>query len=622
MEPTLKRKRLSYACNYCRQKKTRCDEQQPSCRNCRIAGVDCITTDKRRAGVIVNHRRKSVTETAITPTESQTQSIVRTPVSQSQPSPLPSASQSRVRLSAQCWDRSGWRSGRLPMMPRFVGSCMFDIMTEWLDLAFYRLRIPVPYAASSPTVPASVSLPQPPPLLPSSPEMRVLGRAFLQTLCQIFPFISEEQVNHLCDRSPTMSSSQQALVYLIAAIGSMTEHNEQHGMVNAYIGHCNTLFGHVVAERSLISVQAILLFAIVLRSRDHITWAWDILSLGVSMAQSIGVHQAKPTSQDYINRRQLWWCMYVFEKVLAFETGRASMIWDRELSSLVSPADEASSEEKFQWACISLAETLHEMQERAAGAWRREEWLPQTVEEAIEEKINTAGELAVLLESWWKTLPHNFQPGSSPISDHATSQRSAFLSFYYHYAFMLLKRSVLLVEPSEMGIMIERYAVGKPWQHRIANGAAVCVDAARDMVKLTVATVDSGGLSFPNTLTSPLPAVYVLAIHILRERHSLLIRSDLELMKAAMGVVTNYYQHLESAHRVNDVLSAIGVYAAQCLEGQVPEPFGAGSEARNEGSDNAVSCLEPDSLPFGWGPSALDWAGWDWNDLSHLFGSE
>ncbi|KAL4949754.1 hypothetical protein BDW69DRAFT_202618 [Aspergillus filifer] len=622
MEHQAKRKRLSYACNYCRQKKTRCDEQQPSCRNCRIAGVECITTDKRRAGAIVNYRRRSVTETAVTPSESHIQSIIRTPVSQSQPSPLPSVSQSRVRLSAQCWDRSGWRSGRLPMMPRFVGSCMFDIMTEWLDLAFYRLRIPAPYPASSPTVPVSVSPPEPPPVLPSSPELRVLGRTFLQTVCQIFPFISEEQVNGLCPLNPTMSSSEQALVYLIAVAGLMTGHGQEQTMIDLYIGHCNTLLGHVLAERSLISVQAIFLFAIVLRSRDHITWAWDILSLGVSMAQSIGVHQTRPISQDYSDQRKLWWCIYVFEKILAFESGRASMIWDRDLSSLGNPANEASLDEKFQWACISLADTLHEMQDRAAGAWRREEWLPQSVEEAIEEKINTAGELAVLLENLWKSLPHELQPGCTPIADHATSQRSAFLSFYYHYAFMLLKRSVLLVEPSEMRVMIERYAAGKPWQHRIANGAPVCVDAAREMVKLIVATVDSGDPSFLNTLTSPLPAVYVLAIHILRERHSLLIRSDLELMKAAMGVVRKYYQGQESAQRVYDVLSSIEVYAAQCLDGQVPEPFGAGSEERNEVLDSGVPFLEPDGLPFGWGPSALDWAGWDWNETSHLFGSE
>lgn len=44
-----KRIRLSHACNLCRSRKVRCDEQEHSCRNCELAGVECITTDPRSA---------------------------------------------------------------------------------------------------------------------------------------------------------------------------------------------------------------------------------------------------------------------------------------------------------------------------------------------------------------------------------------------------------------------------------------------------------------------------------------------------------------------------------------------------------------------------------------------
>lgn len=49
------------------------------------------------------------------------------------------------------------------------------------------------------------------------------------------------------------------------------------------------------------------------------------------------------------------------------------------------------------------------MQDRAAGAWRREEWLPQSVDEAVEEKVRTGGELAMLLDGWWMNIPAEFQ---------------------------------------------------------------------------------------------------------------------------------------------------------------------------------------------------------------------
>ncbi|KAL5047524.1 hypothetical protein BDW71DRAFT_196655 [Aspergillus fruticulosus] len=471
-------------------------------------------------------------------------------------------------------------------------------MTEWLDLAFYRLRIPAPYPASTqPSPSVSVSVAHSPPALPSVSEMRALGQTFLQTVCCIFPLMGEDEVYSLCDSDPARPFSEQALAYLIATTALMA--GDTRPAPAAYISYCNTLLGHMVAERSLQSVQAILLLAIVLRSCDHIAWAWDVLCLSVSIAQSIGINQ----SQSSEAHRSTWGCLYVFEKILAFESGRASMIWDRELSRPVQVNDEDPGK-RYRHACISLANMLHELQDRAAGAWRREEWLPQTVDEAIEEKIHTGGELATLLEDWWGCLPAEYRTGSF-------SQQSAFLSFYYRYALILLNRSVLLIETAEIREVIDRYASGKPWQHRLANGAGVCVEAARDMVKLTVAMVDSRRPTYLTALTSPLSAVYALAVHILRERHSLLIRSDFELMKAAIRVIPQHYRRLDGAERVGEVLSALETYTAECLEGQAPPAYGSGSAESSPWSDR--------DLQLAWGPSALDWAGWDWNDLSHLF---
>ncbi|KAL4981229.1 hypothetical protein BDW66DRAFT_164117 [Aspergillus desertorum] len=449
-------------------------------------------------------------------------------------------------------------------------------MTEWLDLAFYRLRIPAPYSGSTqpgPSVSVPVSSgPHSPPALPSGPEMRVLGQRFLQTVCCVFPFMSEDEVYSLCDSDSARSFSEQALAYLIATTALMAGDSQPAPAV--YISYCNTPLGHMVAERSLQSVQAILLFAIVLRSCDHIAWAWDILCLGVSVAQSAGINESQSSEANC----PTWWCF-----------GRAS-IWARERSRPVQVND-GNPGKRYKSACISLANMLHEMQDRAAGAWRREEWLPRTVDEAIEEKIHTGGELATPLEDWWGCLPAEYRTESF-------SQQSAFLSFYYRYALILLNRSVLLIETTEIREDIDRYASGKPWQHHLANGAGVCVEAARDMVKLTVATVDSGRPTYLTALTSPLSAVYALAVHILRERHSLLIRSDFELMKAAIGVIRQHYRRLDGAQRVGEVLSALETYTEKCLDGQVPPASAVEAQKARPWSDR--------DLPLAWGPSALD----------------
>lgn len=81
-------------------------------------------------------------------------------------------------------------------------------------------------------------------------------------------------------------------------------------------------------------------------------------------------------------------------------------------------------------------------------------------------------------------------------------------------------------------------------------------------------------------------------------------------MKAGIAVIREHYTRLEDGQRVDGVLSALEGYAEECLQGQIPLPFGA---------SNSLSFMEP--MLNTWGPSALDWAGWDWNDLSHLFES-
>lgn len=419
-----KRIRLSFACNYCRSKKTRCDEEQP-CRNCRQAGVECITTDKRRAGALVSSRRR-----AVTTTESPSQAgIPRTPDSHLSTT-TPSASQDRPRLWSQPWGREGWKTGRLPMMPRFVGASTVELMTEWLDMAFYRLKGSKTHAIS-PLVNQNFAaeIPDKAPELPSLEEVQACMNNFSETLGQLFPFLdrSMTEPSFMADflatlaMHPSQPSSipQRALVYLMVTAGmmAMPASEGSQNLISSYIVYCNSLLGHIIATRTLKSVQAILLFAMVLRSCDKLAWAWDILTMGVSMAQSIGINQVRshsptPAGSDHPDF-QTWWSMYVFEKILAFELGRPSMVWDRDLSGTIEASvlfeGQNDPDQQFWQASISLANMLHELQERSAKAWRREAWLPQTVEQAIEEKLQTGGELLVLLSDWHQNLPDDLK---------------------------------------------------------------------------------------------------------------------------------------------------------------------------------------------------------------------
>ncbi|KAJ5766168.1 uncharacterized protein N7511_003784 [Penicillium nucicola] len=627
-----KRKRLSFACNYCRQKKTRCDEEQP-CKTCRLAEVECITTDKRRDGAPVTHRRRTGAAGL-----SPTQETPNTP--DSNLSSLTPASHDRPRLWSQCWVRDRWRTGRLPMMPRLSGASMLELTTEWLDLAFYRLK-PPRISSVSPVVNVQFATFVPgPPAIPPPEKTRGLIDLYFETLHRLFPFVNRETVESIYNRTLFQSRDgfsmhhasppHQALMYLIITTGLMVSpaSEESQAQISACVGYCNLLLGYLIATRCLESVQAIFLFSIILRSCDRLAWAWDILAMGGSMAQSIGLNQkikshphqdGNSLGQNEELGYQTWCCLYVFEKILAFESGRPSVIWDRELSGTFADLNDSDAPTnttlQFRNVSVSLANVLHEMQERSARAWRREEWLPQSAEEAIEEKLKTGGELLVLLDAWRNDLPKEYSFDAT--STCRNGPEMAFILFYYNTAVILLHRSTLMISKEEMNEMVTRYAPNTPWKSRLLNGPTIVVEAARDMVKLLVTLVDSGAPNYLLTMTSPLAAVYALAVHIFRERKSLLIRSDFELMKVAMQLIRQSYQKHGTVCNIDDILNGLEQFTLKCLENSGGDPAGQQSNFLDEPPmPDHTSTLA--SMDLAWGPSAFDWAGWDWNDLNNL----
>jgi hypothetical protein len=91
-------------------------------------------------------------------------------------------------------------------------------------------------------------------------------------------------------------------------------------------------------------------------------------------------------------------------------------------------------------------------------------------------------------------------------------------------------------------------------------------------------------------------------------------------MRAGIQITTQHYHKHGTANNIDEILADLERYTLQCLEDsssiQMDEP--------NEDPDllSAEQFAPEFTASLGsepsWGSSALDWAGWDWNDLSHL----
>ncbi|GKZ35543.1 hypothetical protein AbraIFM66950_006206 [Aspergillus brasiliensis] len=427
--------------------------------------------------------------------------------------------------------------------------------------------------------------------------------------------------------------ARRMLLYLITVLGTMANPTEAQQHLCTYLGFCHTIMGHVILQPSLESVQALLLFSITLRVRDQLSPAWDVLMVAISMAQTLGLSDSGVLRHSIPEReansnmasRCTWWTLFVFEKLLAFDSGRRSTLVDQSFSSLeqLTPTTPFGREkgpklESYEYHLTSLANVLHEMQDRSWRAWRREDLDTRSDIDARESKIRATGAIESLLWKWRSSLPPEYQAGCCNSVDVQLTPQWAFLFFYYHQAIFVLYRNGLLLDWNEVKREVDRYGSKEPWHLRLRNGPQICLDAAKDMTNLQVAVTESATPSFLAVATSPLPAAYVLLIYIRCQPASILSRAYFEIMKAAMAISRQRHSSPCTDSQLGKCLDVLEQYVSQHLSGIADQSSG------NLGLENRVDDLttmplsNAELLSMSLESSSLTWGSfeslsWDWN---------
>ncbi|OOQ84566.1 hypothetical protein PEBR_30048 [Penicillium brasilianum] len=665
--PLPKRKRLSYACNYCRAKKTRCDEQFPSCRNCQLAGVSCITVNKRRPNAPVQNRRKDlpslkrpleteaprVTAIASPETSCVSPSSLSGPELSIAPARLRSLSPGPGSIDGHQWSTPSWDTRHLPVMPTRAGSSMVHNSTQWLDLALSRLGIPLSSfvrmdlrpCLSSPSTLVGYPIPCVEPSLPPFEELQKLTELFFKVHHPVYPFLDHHYILALLDvASDEVRSDNRArtcgkvprlmLLYLITILGYMANPQASHRSLSTYLAYCHTLIGHLLLEPALESVQALLLFSITLRLRDQLSQAWDVLTLAISMSHTLrlgdlsvypqSVHQIVPDGDKDISRT--WWALYVFEKFLAFDSGRKSYIEDPKLGSLGRQDSQKLPEQaenpkvqSYEYCMTHLANVLREMQHQSWHTWRKESLEATTEEEARASKIRAAGEIDTLLCKWRRDLPPEHQIGTSSAADVQLAPQWSFLSFYYYQAIIVLYRNALLLDWNELKWEADQFGSGEIWHPRLRKGPQICLEAAKEMTNLQVMVTEAGDPTFLYLATSPLAAAYVLAIYIRRQPASILSRTHSELMKAALTISRQRYPSGATQSLLHKHLDTLEQHIAEILADTARLssielcPQFAESNVHSFPLTSAAPSnpLEPSFAPW----ETFEWMSWDWNEI-------
>ena len=346
------------------------------------------------------------------------------------------------------------------MAPRIGGGDTLEIIAGWLELAFHRLGIPSRFDSclrskfeSLPTFGIPLTLPR----FPPAAQCREALVTYYATVHVLYPILDSAVLDGICEDvvssgpagMPMVHAERlpELLLFCLALVLGCAGNPavESSDLVTDCIGYCETMLGHVLGWGTIDAVRIIFLLALALRWREKITSAWPLSGVCVSLAQALGLDRQKPPGRPSSQmvgekvdqeRRRVWWCVYSFEKLFAFELGRPSVISDSDHDQL-EPAAGLTNGPDFFHVVITLARTLSEVSKRSIAARTKEELVgagPGGLENAIRFKVATTGELVLLLMRWAEGLPKHLRPTSDLLCEPAEFPLAAFISVQYHSA--------------------------------------------------------------------------------------------------------------------------------------------------------------------------------------------
>ncbi|KAF5604223.1 oleate-activated transcription factor 1 [Fusarium pseudocircinatum] len=613
-----KRRRLNFACNYCRSRKTRCDEQQPSCQACTLAGVPCVTEDRRRPGKVIKRREagKSTDGGSVTSAspseyglqagaverrnsvaEPRTIEVVIGPIRARSQSPRPSQSRDSSHTDTI--------SNPLPIWRQSAGTTSFQVLTEWLDLACFRLSIPYHFGSYPPSTLNPQSASQPQHGIPITPETWVpqtLFDAYAREIHTFYPVVRLEQARadvvqyhpgNLASHAVDIAALRSHLLF--AAGGCILQHAKRKAYMAETLSLARNALGYLIGNVSYDTIEVLFLFSVCLRLNDEIISAWTTLGICLSIAHSLGLNKPgknrkKPLDHDAWN--PAWWALYSYEKLFSFQLGYVSTISDDAFDILQLDVVKSTTLEPSSIA-LSMANVFSKMSRRCATARQLEERASRRALEAVvKEKVTSTGEAFLMLTNWANSVPAGIRPTSDFMRVPENLGLASFVSLHYHNALIMLNRNSLLISKNALHMAVEIIAKDTPWEYQIRNGQSMVANSARKIIHLLADNDDSASHLFAPAYFPLLHAMYVLAVHILKQPHSRVSKIDQSLLVTAADLVRCYCVGLSEEDRLNTILNGLLRVVQGAMKPNPPQM----DDSRNTPALNSSTSLSDQNL--------------------------
>lgn len=308
-----------------------------------------------------------------------------------------------------------------------------------------------------------VSLPLMPlmPFLPDLPppdEMEAYVNCFFDRVWPLFPVVDrnvlQADIDGLRDHRQTHPEPLSSrltptniptlvMIYAVISIGVDEKKGRLSDLSTRFLTAAYSLYAHLIATPYMSSVQALMLLAIAFRGRVKDGQAWHMIGQAVRIAHSIGLHKQVAQRKDSGSEdrggvttgenkqpldRRLWWSLYGLEKLMQLESGRPSVIDDRDDDQVpIVSISSACPATNYFTAWISLSRIMGQISELIYS--RR----PQS---SLDLFSKTAKLDSALVE-WERSLADKLKMGQgiSALQAQAGHHQhlSNFLSLQFHY---------------------------------------------------------------------------------------------------------------------------------------------------------------------------------------------
>lgn len=542
--PTPRKKpRLTNACELCRKRKVRCDDRQPDCTNCIRAGVPCRTTDPRHPHRAAERQRAGDDSAA---------ACVPTP-----------NTPSKSGLPENDTD-GGPAEERLPALPRFQAGHAFYILTQWLDIALSRLGLsgPLCWLGESYNGTSQQCLTNMMQSASAQSTADCLGAPVAEHSAAVYelfplPCLVPGQA-FACSRVGNESILHMSVTLLIRPCVADTAKDPQQVLQMTKEAVTFTLqhLGWITIIPSPLTVQALLLLSLQLRACDHADVAWHIITLALSIAQTMCLHRRSKSSAADVSDtfgmtpdelERIWWCLYTLERTLSVELERPSNINDKECDLdfpyTLSQDDQLQKRPLF-CAAVHLAHIQGQVIEGLLQNRAAEEGRTTTMESAICDKIRAIGHLDAILRKWVDSVPDGLRPANYMDCNPALLPCVAHLALQFYATEFLLHRHALILNNASIQAMVARHFPHDSFRHRLMNAHNICSRSTRTIVAILGHLHDNHAGCLLLTLHPASLAAYGLALQIISRPHAVTVKSDAEVQDTVIAIISRHNDHM------------------------------------------------------------------------------